>query len=188
MTSSRRARLSSTATAEIIDIKKLSDGQIGSLMVSLREEISSRAFGSGDPEVMGSEFLRESAGLVPEMPVALNNNIVAVGGLIKYNSSATRHTCTLYTIVAPGIEPFWAWEDEGTLLWSESPRVGDIKQSVALHAAVDGMRFTRHTMKWDGERHTRLSEESFDCVWSEDGKLRIVRAANAPRGLPIPNH
>jgi hypothetical protein len=137
---------------------------------------------------MGREYLQKIAGQMPTAPVALNNNMVAVSGLVKYNSSGTRHTCTLYTVVAPGIDPFWAWEDAGTLMWSESPRVADIKQSVAVHAAVDGMRFTKHSMKWDGERHTRLGEESFDCKWDDNGKLRIVRAENAPRGLPIPNH
>ena len=172
------------------EVSELSDEQIHGLLHSLRVELHERALESDDPEVLGLEFLSSLNGKDVERPEILSGRFIALGGIIKYNPAGTKHHCVLYSITMPGADPFWAWEDHGTLAYSHSTRVGDMRQSVALHVAVDGMQLIRHTMKHDGERHHRLSEDVWDCVWAENGEgsLQVVKSKTNPRNLPVPNH
>jgi len=172
------------------NISELTDGQIHTLLYALQHELHERAMNSDDPEVLGIEFLGKLNGNDVEKPEVVGERFVAVGGIVKYNPAGTKHQCVLYSVTMPGAEPFWVWEDHGTLAYSQSSRVGEMRQSVALHVAIDGMQFIRHTMKHDGEKHTRISEDAWDCVWADDGagKLQIVRSKSVPRNLPVSNH
>jgi hypothetical protein len=171
-------------------ISALSDGQIHDLLNKLRSELHKRAHESGDPEEFGLEVLGALNGGDVSRPEVSGGNVVALGGSIKYKASGTGHTCVLYSVNMPGVEPFWAWEDHGTLAYSQSARIGEMRHSVAVHVAVDGMQFIKHTMKHDGEKHKRISEDAWECSWGDngEGELKIVKSKLTPRNLPVPNH
>jgi len=183
-------RTKGSEKSENVDVTEFSDEQIHGLLHALRKELHERAMASDDPEVLGIEFLSRLNGNDVAKPEIAGERFVALGGVIKYNPAGTKHQCVLYSVVMPGADPFWAWEDHGTLAYSQSARIAETRQSVAVHVAVDGMQFIKHTMKHDGERHVRLSEEAWDCVWAENGagSLQIVRSKSTPRHLPMPNH
>jgi hypothetical protein len=189
-TSARKAAASSVSPATEFPVSELTDEQIHSLMNSLQVELHERAMASDDPEVLGLELLGELNGGDVDKPQIFAGKFVGLGGIIKYNPAATKHTCVLYSINMPGVDPFWAWEDHGTLAYSQSARISEMRHSVAVHVAVSGMQFIRHTMKHDGERHTRLSEDAWDCIWADngEGQLQIVKSKSKPRNLPVPNH
>lgn len=172
----------------MFDVSEFSDSQLQKMLSKINMEIHNRALDSGDPDVLGQNYMESLATSELGSPKILTDRLLALGGVIKYNGTGTRHTCSLYSVYVPGTEPFWAWEDNGFLEFSNSVRIGEHRYSASVLTAIHGMQFIRHNMKHDGERHKRISEEAYECVW-EGNKFRIVRSEVPPRNLPVPaNH
>lgn len=175
----------------LIELSEFDDDQLRHIASAIRIEQKQRSIAEEEPDTLGMDYLERLGPKEPGAPEAVGKGLIALGGLIKYNSSGTRHTCNLFSVYIPGMDAFWAWEDGGTLAFSHSTKVGDVRQSVAVHTALSDMILIRHTMKHDGERHTRITERAWECYWGEDGNepLSIIPARNyVAQTLPVPNH
>lgn len=187
----RRGSISLARQESLEKLEVLSNDELRQLAMDILMVQKNRALESNDPVILAHEFL-ERVGSEAAEPEVVGTSMIALPGHIQYGKSE-RHKCILYSVYIPGQEATWAWQtvsDATTLLHSESIRIGESRQSIAVHSAVQGMVVVQHRMNHDGERHKRISEMAWECYWGEDGTepLQLIKARNyVAQSLPIPN-
>lgn len=168
-------------------LAELSDVELRKAASVILSEITDRSVENGDPEASVQQAMQKGfrPDGSPNDPFVIGMHLAIPGILTE--GSGKRHTCKLSTVTLPDDSlTMWVWDDQlPTFLTSDSDKIGSQMRSVALHTLIDGIVITRHSMSWDGERHTRNSSRSW--TYSSEEGLTLTPDF-VPGHLPPPHH
>ena len=193
----RRAQRRSGDVVESLDLRSLSLADLHEVMSFCVQEIRERRLEDQDIDSIIDEAFQRcftSEGIAT-MPAVINGFVAVPGSVATKNASGTKHECNLFT-VRINDEDRWSWDFADVIVENRTFTDGDLRKSIALYPAIDGMlifghdrkksqksgsRWPVHTYRAGGVRSLRLVMDS-----ETEGHFDVAPSIET-RKLPMPS-
>lgn len=194
--SKRATAHSGESIAERLDLASLSTAELHEIVALSLDEIQNRRVLDQDLDAILEQGFREcftNKGIAT-MPRCINGVVVVPGSVLVKNARGD-HECNLYT-VRIGDEDRWSWDFEERILLSKTFTDGQLRKTITLYPAYDGMllfghdrkkgskagsAFPVHTYKSGGQKALQLAMDDDEL----NGRFVMAPAVES-RNLPVP--
>lgn len=194
--SQRATAHSGESIAERLKLASLSTAELHEIVAFSLDEIQNRRVMDQDLDAILEQGFREcfTNNGIATMPRCINGVVVVPGSVLVKNARGD-HECNLYT-VRIGDEDRWSWDFDERILLSKTFTDGQLRKTITLYPAYDGMllfghdrkkgskagsAFPVHTYKSGGQKALQLAMDDDEL----NGRFVMAPAVES-RNLPVP--